>query len=299
MKIFLSLCLLVSSLASLASTGESKTFVYDGTQKSTELVLRGEKTHTEYRYESRPATCYRTVLVGYRTICFPGGPRNPFPMCTQQPDYRTVPYACTQTVQIPYEVKDFDVEARVIVDVTKLSELATPGETINVSLQGDQLTVSASGSKKFFIMLTKQEVQNTVRGSVKYLDGLYALELIEAAPVLNALNMTNISYEDDGLNFVMGPVATTANLSFSLYVERRKLGADRVLFNRVLTDKEFTLKTNGNVTTAVVDVEKLGVSIGGGKYAFTPSVTFKGNGTLLNKGQFGELETSRTLILKN
>ena len=311
MKMLVGLLSLALSFASIASSGETKTFNYDGTQNSVELLLRGDKTHTEYRYETRNSVCYRTEIIGYRTICtgggygggYPGprpGPRpgpTPGRTCYQEPVYRQVAYACTETVRIPYEVKDFDVDARVIVDVTNLSGAMTAGEQFIVTLQADNLSIQSVGSKKFFLMLKKQSVRSSMNGSVKFIDGLYAIELIEAAPVLKALTMTNISIENSVLSFGIGPVTSLANIGFSLNIVKKRIGSDTVLFDRELVLSEVVINASNTGSAADVNVEKLGVNLSGGKYGLTAIAFFKAEGTLMNKSQFGDAtETSRTLI---
>ena len=312
MKMLVGLLCLALSFASIASSGETKTFTYDGTQNSVELLLRGEKTHTEYRYEQRTTTCYRTEIVGYRTICttngggYPGpgprpGPRpQPGRTCYQQPIYRQIAYPCTQTIQIPYEVKDFDVDARVIVDVTNLTGLATAGEKFVVTLQGDDLSIQTVGSKKFFLMLTKQSNRANMSGSVKFIDALYAIELIESAPVLKALVMTNISLQKSVLSFGLGPISSRANIGFSLNVTHKKtLASDVVLFDRELDSSEVVINAGNAGTAADVNVQALGVTLKDGKYSLTAKSFFKANGVLMNKSQFGEsLEASKTLLYK-
>ena len=309
MKMFVGLLSLALSFASIASSGETKTFTYDGTQNSVELLLKGEKTHTEYRYEQRQTTCYRTETVGYRTICtggsgpgYPGprpGPGYPQPgrNCYREPIYRQVAYPCTQTIQIPYEVTDFYVDARVIVDVANLTGVSTPGEKFIVTLQGDNLSIQTVGSKKFFLMLKKLDLRANMNGSVKFIDGLYAIELVEATPVLKALTMTNISIENSILSFGLGPVANRANIGFSLVVVKKKLGSDTVLFDRELDSSEVIINAASAGTSADVNVQTLGVNLSGGKYGLTAKAFYKAAGTLMNQSQFGDvLETSRTLL---
>jgi hypothetical protein len=312
MKLLTGLFALMLSMSSFANSGETKTFVYDGSQNSIELILRGEKTHTEYLIEERRTTCFRTEIVGYRTICtggYPGPyphpgpyPRGPYPgpgrSCWQEPVYRQVAYPCIETVRVPYQVKDFDVEARVIVDVTKLSNEMTPGETFRVTLNGDLLTLNVIGSKKFFIVSKKQNVRTSVSGSFKFMDALYAVELVEAAPVLNALKMTKISIENSVLKFDLGPVASRAHLGFSLNIAKKKtLGSDTVIFDRELMASEVEIAANGERSEVGVNVDQLGVKLSGGKFSLTAKAFFKPAGRLLNSSQFGDvLEVSRTLI---
>jgi hypothetical protein len=316
MKMLVGLLSFALSFASLASTSESKVFNYDGSMNSVELLLKAEKTHTEHRTEYRQSTCQRTEIAGYRTVCTGSGPGYPGPRpgpgypgpgypgrsCYQQPIYRTVYYPCTITVDIPFEVKDFDVDARVIIDVTKLSTEMTPGEKFVVTLDGDALSITTVGSKKFLLMLTKQSNRATMNGSVKFMDALYAVELIEAAPILKALNLTKISMEKRILSFDMGPIENRANIAFSLKVLQKKIGSDIVLFNRELDSSEIVIGATGTGETSAVaadiNIEKLGVDLGDGKFSLTAKAFFKANGTLMNPSQFTDLEASRTLLYK-
>ena len=316
MKILAGIFTLAMSFTALASTLDTKTFYYDGSVNSVELILNAEKTHTETRYENRRTTCFRQEVGGYRTVCtggYPGSYPNPYPgpyyptpyphrnpgHCWSEPVYRTVPYSCVQTVGIPYEVKDYDVTARVIIDVTNLSSDITPGETFKVSLYGDVLSYDVVGSKKFFVVKKKQDVRTTANGSVRMLDGLLAAELIEAAPVLDAIKMTNIAINDGVLNFNIGPVSSTENLGVDLKVVKVKtFGSNTVLLNRELREGEITFAPTADGSIASVDVNRLGVELTGGKYNLTAKAFAKFNGSLMNSSQFSELSASRTLIYK-
>lgn len=319
MKMLAGLFTLALSFSTVASTVDSKTFIYDGSTNSVELVLKAEKTHTEYRTENRQSTCYRQEVVGYSTICSGGGygpgypypgPGYPYPRpypgpigggrhCWSQPVYRSVPYSCMQTVRIPFEVKDYDVDARVIVDVTKISPEATAGEKFTVTLNGDSLSFNVAGSKKFFVVKKKQDIRATMNGSVKMIDGLLAAELIEAAPVLNALKMTNIALNDGVLKFDMGPVENRANIGFNLKVVKTKtLGSDTVILDRELLQSEVEVNASSDGAEAGVNVSNLGVELKSGRYLLTAKAFAKFDGNLMNSSQFEELSASRTLIYR-
>ncbi len=322
MKMLVGLFTVALSFSAVASSVDTKTFVYDGSQNSVELILRAEKTHTEYRTEDQRTTCYRTEVVGHTTICsggsygpgfprpypgpgYPRGPGYPYPgphyprQCHSQPVLRTVPYSCIQTVRIPFEVKDFDVDARVIIDVTKLSPEATSGETFKVTLKGDELSYSVVGSKKFFIVKKKQDVRSTMNGSVKMIDGVLAAELIEAAPVLKAIKMTDISIENGVLNFGIGQVESRANLGFALKVVKVKtFGSDTVILDRELLASEVEVTATSTGSAAGVNVNKLGVELANGKFSLTAKAFAKFDGKLMNGSDYEELTATRTLIYK-
>lgn len=314
MKMLVGLFSLALSFSTVASTVDTKTFVYDGSVNSVELLLKAEKTHTEYRTENRQSTCYRQVIAGHRTICSGGyGPGYPYPgpyprpypgpvrtrHCWSEPIYRSVPYSCMQTVRVPFEVKDYDVDARVIVDVTKISPEATPGEKFTVTLNGDSLSFNVAGSKKFFVVKKKQDVRSTMNGSVKMMDAVLAAELIEAAPVLKALKMTTISMNDGVLNFDLGPVENRSNIGFNLKIVKEKfLGSDKVILDRELAQSEVEVVTSAESAEAGVNVSNLGVELKGGKYSLTAKAFAKFDGNLMNSFQFDDLSVSRTLIYK-
>lgn len=295
MKLLSALFMLILSISAMASS-QTKTFFYDGSQDSAMMSLRAEKTHTEYRYEQRRTICYRQETY-YETRCYPG-PQNR-PICQTIPVTRTVSYPCWQTVSIPYEVKDYDVEATVNLSVAKLTEGQTAGETLKVTLDGDRLYVSANGSKKYFVMLTKKDISSQMSGSVKFIDATYGVELVEAAPIVKALEMTNIALHNKVLSFKMGPMAVRDHLGFSLDIKKNPiLGSSTTLFERELTVNEIMINSQESSSDAQVNIQQLGVEMGGGRHTLTAKVFFKHAGELLNDKQFERTEASRTLIYK-
>lgn len=294
MKMLSILVMLVMSVSSFASS-ETKTFFYDGSQDSVELLLQAEKTHTEYRYEQRSSICYRQQVF-YRTIC-QGNPRGGR-VCRSVPEYRTVSYPCIQTVRVGYEVKDYDVDADVKINVINGSALPA-GEAFNVTLNGDELSLAVVGSKKFIAVLKKSNVQSSMSGAVKLVKGSYTAELVEAAPVLKALDITNISMSDSVVNFKMGPIAELGLIGFKLNVTKAPIvGSNTVLFDRELNTVEFQLNTNAENSDIGVDLKRIGVELTSGRFTITSTAFFKTQGSVLNASQFDSLEASRTLIYK-
>lgn len=311
MKMLICLFTLALCLNVLADSGESKTFIFDGSRTSEELILRGTETHTEYRYENYQTTCTRTVT-DYQTVCssIPRTICRNTPQgqvcsthyvreCHQRPVYRTVYYPCTQTRTIPYEVKDYDVEANVNINVAALPG-AAHGETFKVTLNGDRLSLTATSTgSKYFVMLNKQEISSSISGSVKFIDASYSAGFVEAAPVVKALSLTNISLKNSVLSFKMGPVAARELIGFHLQVKDAPvLGSDTTIFDRELNASEIQLSAQGEASAADVNIQKLGIQLSSGRYAITAKAFFKHAGTLLNASQFEATEASRTLIYK-
>lgn len=317
MKLLISVLALSFSLTSFASTGETKTFNYDGSQDSAELLLRGEKTHTEYKVEDIPSTCYRQEIIGYNTICnggyygpgyprpYPGpyypGPYYPGPysrQCYQTPIYRTIPYSCIRTVRTAFEVKDFDVDTKVILNVVNSSELAA-SEKFSVTLLGDKLTIMMNGSKKLIGVLKNEAIKAQMAGSVKVINVIYDVELVDAQAVASAARLTKISMSRGLLTLKAGRLADRGDLTLSLQIVNKKaLAEDIVMLDRELTKSEYSAEAeDGSATNITVDTNVLGVQINGGKYSITARIFFKGK--VLNRIELPELEASRTLIYKN
>src|SRR5690349_17568073 len=68
-NIFVALLLLSVALQVPANSGQTETFVFNGSQSTKQLTLRGEKSHVEYETTSVASTCYRSVIAGYHTEC--------------------------------------------------------------------------------------------------------------------------------------------------------------------------------------------------------------------------------------
>lgn len=294
MKMITAIFSLLFAMSALASS-ETKTFFYDGIQDSVQLSLNAEQTHTEYRYEHYRTICHRQEVF-YTTRCH-STPQGRY--CETIPRYRTVSYPCTQTVRIPYEVKDYDVAANVNLRITSLPAAAA-GETFKVTLNGDQISLTAVGSKKFFIILTKSEVNSSIQGSFKLIDASYVAALIESAPVVKALNLSNISLNDSSLNFKVGPVEVRKLIGFSLNISKAPiLGSDTVLFDRELRTSEIDLNIQAESSTAQINILGLGIKLSSGRFTLTPKAFFKFDGRILNPDQFERLEVSKTLIYKS
>ncbi len=293
MKYLSAIAVLLLCLASHAST-DTKTFFFDGTQESVQLSLRAEETHTEYRYEQRRTICYRTEVF-YETVCT-GHPR---PSCYTRPVTRTVAYSCIQTVRIPYQVKDYDVDASVELEASALPGVQA-GETFKVTLDGDRLSLTAlSSGRRNFVLLKKEEIASSTSGGMKFLTASYRAVVMDAQPVLAALSMNGIGIRNPVLNFDLGPIADREMIGFKLLVKKSPvIGGQTVLFDRELGSEEVSLVSEGLRTRAEVNVERLGIELRNGRYSLTAKAFFKLQGSLLNPSQFEATESSRTLLFK-
>jgi hypothetical protein len=293
--------------ASFASDGETREIVFTGANNSEMVTLQGEETHTEYRTETRVSTCYRTEVVGYRTVCTGGGYPGPRPYpypgprnCYRQPIYRQLPYTCYQQVQVPYEVHDFDTVANVQINFGALPEGINANETIKLVLDGSLLTISAEGSKNLILELNKEDVKTSVNGNVKTIDANYEIGLTNAGLILSALSDMNASINYNVLTYDLGTLGKGLNIGHNLKILKvRPLLSDIIMFDRDLNSSELAVTARGERTEYVVDFKKIGTELYNGKFSVNIKSYYKAKGKVLNTADFGDnLEATKTIIYK-
>lgn len=292
------------------ATANSKIFTYDGTQNSVELLLSSQKNHTESRKEERQTICSERQQIGIENKCTDVVKKDPFTgaisitvQCGPTPIYSDVKFPCTKVVDVPYDVKDYDVEAKVTVNVVNLSSEVSQGEEIRVNLKGDVIELQTmKTSKKFFIVNKNQVIKESMNGSVKSINAEYTLELVQAAPVLLALKQSGLKVENSALTLPLGAPGVALNLDIALKVVKKKrvFGSDKTLIDRALNNSEITTTNSGAESAINVDLGKLGVDVSSGTLEITTQISAKLGGTLLNAKNFpAELKASQTISIKN
>ena len=305
MKSFLLILSLLVSQA-FASSGEVREFSFDGSQATYNLNLKGLKTHTEYRQEQVRDTCYRTVFVGYRTVCtggygpgpgYPRRPGNPGRYCTQQPVYRQQAYSCMRTVTIPYEVVDYATDAYVTLNMSLPAGMRV-NEKFTVRLEGEDLTLTARGSKKVVIVKTTEDISGNLQGNLKVINARYEVDMVDAQALIGALDMSRAYITGEVLDFDLGPKALEFSIKHQLKVSKApRVGSDTLLLDRILSQNDFSVNTNMSSTLYSVDMSLLGINFQNGRYRISIESSFAPEGLILNADQFVDQLSSRKVII--
>lgn len=247
------------SLSALASTTEVNVLNVEGTESfESQFDLSTEKTHTEYRTETRAETCYRTVIVGYEnrcdtrmeTVCGGNPPictTRPVTICHNEPVYRQVPYTCYREVKVPFEVYDYSVKTTANVKLGERSraqvcqiEFAQTGESLSEDARNCGESIVYSKRKMY-----PAEYDN--RGKLKLQKVDYEINFEDAAQVLAPIRdgIKNMHLEGQLLVFQAGDLTDLSRTELKLFVERRKfLRSDKTLINRILKNSEFEVVGN-------------------------------------------------------
>ncbi len=274
MKSIMLVLTLLAGFNAFASTIDGYSLPITGAQTEENFTMNTVQTRTEYRNETQANTCFRTVLVGYRTECR----EEPRVVCYQDPrhgqicttrferhcysvpDYRQEAYTCYQTVRVPYEVFSHNVRANVNVKVTK-----TPGEVvnnscgINFSLIGTAFKSVANCSE--FIVLAKNTNEENRVGDTLIQDRKLDLTLLDAAavsaPTRNGIKEMRV--EGQTLVFRTGDLTKNPNFTLKLFVERIKLlQGDETLINRTLAPSEYSFeKTSADSGLVKINLSNL------------------------------------------
>jgi hypothetical protein len=210
--------------------------------------------------------------------------------------YAAVPYSCIQPFNVPYLIKEYDVEAQVSVHFSKSTFAQLPNEAFKIILKGDDLSLEVKASKKYLIL--KREVLKTSRsGGQKIIEAQMNVELCEAMPILRGFQIIDLKMDQNKLTFTTKDKIPLQLLGLSLEIIRSKdTEGEGALFSRRLNQNEIEQSPEG--FSGRIDLDHLGVKLPSGKYELTLKTDPRFEGNILNVSQFPELFTSKTLILK-
>lgn len=276
MKRFLLVVLSLLSLSAFADTVDMQSFYFNGSSQNADLLLNTEKTRTEYRQVRVPATCYRTEYRRVcdrrppqcRTICQNGRCRRVCSggggtYCRTIPV--NVPYSCTRYEQRAYEVHDYYVETRALLNFDLDGVDAGAAETFKVRVDGERAGINVEASNNYAVLL-KSQSRNERRTSsdLKEVEMNYNISFVKTKKINETLGngIQNVSLRNGILSFSVGKGFNTQDFIQNIKVYRnRTFGSDILLFDRNLTSNEMDVNTNGNSSEIVIDLTRLGIQV--------------------------------------
>jgi hypothetical protein len=183
-----------------------------------------------------------------------------YQVCRDVPVYRQVAYACTQTIQVPYQVFDHTVDANVKINLANLPQGAIANEKFTVAIQKDDVVISVISSKNVLIYVDK--TQNvSVNGATKVIDANVQIKFADLLSLRNTMTaISQIKIENNNLSFSLG---RASNLQFKTKLEivQKKLFKDKTLINRELAPFEVNTYNNNGQQFFSIDLARLGLTL--------------------------------------
>ena len=269
-----------------ASTVDSYSIRLNGQDSTENVVLKATQTKTLYRDEIVDSTCYRTVQRGWElqcqmypeVVCYdvPDYPRYPYgpyenrrrvcetryvQRCHNVPRYVEEAYACKKTIQVPYEVFDYNAENAVATKITYKTNVENSYYDCNLDLIQNGGSFSMNSNCGNLLIFTSQSSKNLSVGDVVKTQTDVNAELYDlknyTAPISKGVK--NLRLQGQNIVFTSGDLSVNKNFTLKLYVERRKLlKKDITIINRKLTPAEYTFaKTADGEGTVTISLTKL------------------------------------------
>ncbi len=307
---FLVLSLLLLSGLVQADTTALETLLYDGSQDTQSVRLSTEKTKTEYRQIPVRTICYRTELryrctstgpvcrnvcnpSGCRTMCHPGRR-----VCRNVPVQ--VSYPCTRIETRPVQVHDYFVETDVIFEFSKVQSPELVNEKLTMQMTGENSSLTAEGSKNYFLLLDNRRRSERREGGVKYISLVYKVRVIPAAQAKSVLanGIQNVTLRNGVLSFSLGNGFNLDDFVQNIKLFKNyRLGRDKLILDRPLNTSEIDVVSTASASDVTIDLNQLGVSLPR-KLRVILDTEYKINkDKILNKGEI-ETETSANWVFR-
>lgn len=180
--------------------------------------------------------------------------------CHNVPRYVEEAYACKKTVQIPYEVFDYNAENTVTAKLAYKTNTENYYDcNLDLVQNGGSFGMNTNCSN--LLVFTSQASKNLSAGDVVKTQTTVNAELYDlknyTAPISKGVK--NLRLQGQNVVFTSGDLSVNKNFTIKLYVERRKLlKKDITIINRKLTPAEYTFtKTADGEGTVTISLTKL------------------------------------------
>ncbi|MBY0412870.1 MAG: hypothetical protein K2Q18_01830, partial [Bdellovibrionales bacterium] len=213
--------------------------------------------------------------------------------CGNETLYRSVPYDCKKTVDVPYEtiLKTHKANVQVLFD-SKATEAASEF-TVAVNDKGELAISGKELEGNSALAFAKKDVKVESVGDVNNILGVFNVSLIDRKDLFDVSEkgISDVDLGKRSLAFVVNGKFDQKNSSLSVKIAKK----DDVKFEKVLKANQFTAKFEGGVTRVAVDLEAVGAPKLGGLFNKTHQVTLK---LKIDSGSLGQLVSGKELSVQ-
>lgn len=202
--------------------------------------------------------------------------------CKDETLYRQIPYACKETVKVPYEVtlKTHRANIQVLFNSKELD--SNPEYKISLDSRGNLSLVGVNQNEEKIISLLKKEVKVEAQSDLNNIHAIFSIAQLKLTDLFDVRELNSIDLNKKSLSFVA--VGKFEDKRSSLSVKISKKGS--VKFEKILKSNQFKAVFDGKVTKINIDLESLGAPKLGGLFNKTHEVSLK---LKLEVGDLGEV----------
>ncbi|MBY0413299.1 MAG: hypothetical protein K2Q18_04005, partial [Bdellovibrionales bacterium] len=220
-------------------------------------------------------------------------------VCADETMYRSIPYACKKTIDVPYEtiLKTHQANVQILFD----SKATEPKNefTISLSDKGELIFAGKELKGNSALAFAKKDVKTEAKGDVNNIKGLVNVTLLDKKDLfdVSSKGISDVDLGKRSLAFVVNGKFDQKNSSLLIKIAKK----DDVKFEKVLKPTQFSAKYDGSVTRVEVDLEAVGAPKLGGLFNKTHQVTLKlkVDSSALGQLVFGtELSTQTSVEVK-
>lgn len=216
-------------------------------------------------------------------------------VCRDVTRYRTESYACTRTIQVPYQVVAKLFEGKIDVQFRDVNQSSKANLIFNLDTEGQISLKVKDLSESPALILAKKKVEATDAGDTLNINALYKLNFLDMNSILAPVKqpLSKFYLNETHLAFVMGNVLKPEGIKVTVLIKRK----DKTILSKVLETTEFRLTTVESGTKLDLGLKQFDIDLKRRDHEVTVKVEMSFNDLILNLPA-PSLSNERTITIK-
>ncbi len=201
-------------------------------------------------------------------------------VCRDVTRYRTESYACTRTIQIPYEVVAKLFESKIDVQFRDTNESSKANLIFDLDTEGKVSLKAEDLSELPALILAKKKVEATDSGDTLNINALYKLNFLDMNSILAPVKqpLSKFYLNETHLAFVMGTVLKPEGIKVTVLIKRK----DKTVLSKVLEANQYRLKTVDTGTKLDLGLKQFDIDLRRRDHKVTVKIEMSFNDLILN-----------------
>jgi hypothetical protein len=195
------------------------------------------------------------------------------PVCKDEVLYHQKPYACKETINVPYDVTLKTHKANVQIIFATSSASVTPEFNILLDTKGVMAIFGKDAGDRKSVAFVKKDIKKSEQADINSIIAQYNIALFDRAELFSFMDkgIGQIDLKKTSLTFYVKGKFDVKRASLSIRIAKK----ESVKFEKVLKFNQFESLFDGIGTKVIVDLEKFGAPKLGGIFNRKHQVTIK------------------------